>query len=139
MKDLVTDPKTSARMAGVRQRDTKIEVIVGNLLRLSGLRYRKNVKSLPGSPDFANKKKRWAVFVNGCYWHHHTGCRKATVPKRNTEFWINKFRANRQRDARAIRSLREMGFKVLLVWECQKDVESLALNEILETRRVDRG
>lgn len=93
-------PATSLRMAGIRQKGTKIETAVANILRELDLHYRKNVKQLPGSPDFANRSHRWAVFVNGCFWHHHPGCRKATVPKSNTEFWMIKFRDNRLRDAR---------------------------------------
>ena len=81
MKAPRPDPVTSARMAGIRQKGTKVERVVATVLRELALHYRKNVKQLPGSPDFANRSRRWAIFVNGCFWHHHTGCRKATVPK----------------------------------------------------------
>ncbi len=132
------DPVTSARMAGVRQKGTQIETMVAEILREKGLRYRKNVKQLAGSPDFANRSRRWAVFVNGCFWHHHTACRKATVPKTNTDFWTRKFRDNRRRDAQAIRSLRRSGYYVVIVWECEKDRMRSKLGEILEARRIDR-
>lgn len=137
MSELDTDAATSARMARVRQSGTHIELMVGEFLRQFGLRYRKNVKSLPGSPDFANKSKRWAVFVNGCYWHHHTGCRKATVPKRNTEFWRSKFSTNRSRDARAIWALRKKGYKVVVVWECDRKVMAAKLSNVLKPSCVD--
>ena len=92
---------------------------------------------LPGSPDFANKSRRWAIFVNGCYWHHHTACGKATVPKSNAAFWIDKFRANRARDARAIRKLRRAGYRVVIVWECEKTALTRALSQIPESRGID--
>jgi DNA mismatch endonuclease (patch repair protein) len=77
------------------------------------------VKSLPGSPDLANKKNRWVIFVNGCFWHQHRGCRKATKPKRNAAFWEEKFSANRRRDAFKIKALRVAGFRVAIIWECE--------------------
>ena len=131
------DPATSARMAGIRQKETKLETAVAIILRDMGLRYRKNVKRLPGSPDFANQTARWAIFVNGCFWHHHAGCRKATVPKSNSSFWTKKFRDNRRRDARAIRALRHEGYLVITIWECQTNRICAKLSKILEARRVD--
>lgn len=133
------DAVTSARMRSVRQKGTKIEILVGEVLRDSGLRYRRNVRRLPGSPDFANSSRRWAIFVNGCFWHHHTGCRKATVPKSNAEFWISKFRANRQRDAHAVARLRADGYDVVLVWECEVGRIRQKLAKILEAGGVDSG
>lgn len=106
-------------MKRVRQSGTPAELVVAEACRSLGLSYRLNVRSLPGSPDLANKTRRWAIFVNGCYWHHHTGCTRGTVPKRNREFWTEKFQGNRRRDAAKIRQLRASGFRVLLVWECE--------------------
>lgn len=137
MKPHVSDPATSVRMAGVRQKGTNIELLVGAALRGLGLHYRKNVKRLPGSPDFANQKRRWAIFVNGCFWHHHTGCRKATVPKTNGEFWTAKFKANRRRDASAVVRLRAMGYQVVIIWECDRDHSIGQLGKVLESRRVN--
>lgn len=105
-------------MSRVGQKNTKPEILVAQALRQSGHGYRKNVRDLPGRPDFANKHRKWAILVNGCYWHHHH-CRRGTVPTRNREFWLAKFEANRKRDAKVIRKLRAMGFRVLLVWECE--------------------
>lgn len=113
-----TDPKRSALMRRVRRQRTGAEDRVATELSRLGLRYRRNVQTLPGSPDFANKKRRWAVFVNGCFWHHHRNCKRATVPRRNRQFWQTKFSANRARDARKLRELRAHGFHVILVWEC---------------------
>jgi DNA mismatch endonuclease, patch repair protein len=134
------DPRRSALMARVRQRGTAPELAIAETLRALGAAYRLNVKSLPGAPDFANKKRRWAIFVHGCFWHHHTGCKRATVPKTNDGFWKEKFRANRARDAASIRSLRNAGFRVAVVWECEthqaKRLEA-RLSKVLEPRRVD--
>lgn len=119
MGRLQTDPVRSALMKRVRRSGTPAELVVAKVCRLLGQSYRLNVRSLPGSPDLANKRGHWAIFVNGCYWHHHTGCTRATVPTRNQEFWTGKFHANRRRDAEKIRQLRAAGYRVLLVWECE--------------------
>jgi DNA mismatch endonuclease (patch repair protein) len=116
---LETDGDTSRRMASIRQRGTTPELLVRRTLRTFAIGYRLNVRSLPGSPDIANKRERFVIFVQGCYWHHHTGCNRATIPKRNVAFWREKFAANRRRDAGAIRELRRRGYRVLVVWECQ--------------------
>lgn len=136
MRTSPTDAATSARMSRIRRKGTNVELVVGRMLRDLGLRYRKNVRGLPGSPDFANKSKRWAVFVNGCYWHHHSSCRKATVPKTNTDFWLSKFRDNRLRDARTISKLRGAGYRVVLIWECEVEAMQSKLGKILEPRRI---
>lgn len=134
------DPKRSALMARVRRRGTAAELVVGAALRRLGESYRLDVKALQGSPDFANRKRGWAVFVHGCFWHHHKGCKRATVPKTNEAFWRGKFADNRARDARAVRALRRAGFRVAIVWECET-VDPVALgvklSKVLETRRVD--
>jgi DNA mismatch endonuclease (patch repair protein) len=136
MRPPALDDTRSALMRRVRRRDTSPERAVASALRALGLAYRKNVKTLPGSPDFANKRRRWAVFVHGCYWHRHRGCKRATVPKHNRAFWETKFAANRKRDAAAIRELRRRGFKVVVVWECQAAGAEERLGQILEARRV---
>lgn len=124
-------------MGRVRQRDTAAELAVGAFLRELGVGYRKNVRALPGSPDFANQKRRWAVFVHGCFWHQHTACKRATVPKANSAFWRDKFQRNRARDAKAISALRSAGYRVALVWECDLARAPTKLRKILEPRRVD--
>lgn len=105
-------------MKRVRQQRTAAEESVARALHERGLHYRRNVRSLPGSPDFANKRAGWAIFVMGCFWHHHTGCRRAGTPKRNSSYWVAKFADNRRRDAAKVRALRRMGYRVLLIWEC---------------------
>ncbi|WP_223154032.1 MULTISPECIES: very short patch repair endonuclease [Bradyrhizobium] len=124
-------------MARIRQKGTKIELDVASVLRDLGLHYRKNVKKLAGSPDFANRSKRWAVFVHGCFWHHHAGCRRATVPKSNRRFWLNKFRDNKRRDDRSVRLLRRDGYRVVVIWECQERRIRDKLTKILEAGSVN--
>lgn len=123
-------------MARVRQTGTAAERRVAAALRRLGVGYRKNVRDLPGSPDFANKSRGWAIFVHGCFWHRHRGCPRATTPKNNRDFWLAKFARNRERDARAIRSLRARGFKVAIVWECGATRSEARLSKILEARGI---
>ncbi|NVO13639.1 MAG: DNA mismatch endonuclease Vsr [Rhodoplanes sp.] len=122
-----TDPKRSALMARVRQHGTAAELAVAAALRAAGHAYRLNVRSLPGSPDFANRTRKWAVFVHGCFWHRHPGCKRTTTPKANAAFWQNKFETNQKRDTAAVRALRRAGFRVVIVWECETvDADALA-------------
>ena len=136
-RPIPTSAQKSALMGRVRQRDTAPESAVGAILRGLGTVYRKNVRALPGSPDFANRTRRWAVFVNGCFWHQHTGCPRATLPKGNNAFWVAKFARNRSRDANAVRALRMAGFRVVIVWECEAEAAGRRLLKILEPRRID--
>jgi len=115
---LQVDDATSLRMAGIRQKSTRPELLVGKLLRALGLRYRLTNRDLPGSPDFAHRRARWALFVHGCFWHRH-GCSATTTPTRNREFWEAKFARNVARDARALDELRAGGYRVIVVWECE--------------------
>ncbi|WP_201403328.1 very short patch repair endonuclease [Kaistia sp. 32K] len=127
-------------MRRVRQNGTSAELAVGRVLRSMRSAYRLNVKSLPGSPDFANRGRSWAIFVNGCFWHHHTGCKRGSIPKTNTDFWIEKFSGNRRRDADAIVKLRAMGIRVAVIWECETADEArikLRLSKLFEPRSVN--
>jgi DNA mismatch endonuclease (patch repair protein) len=103
----------------VRRSGTTPEEAAGKVLNALKLKFRRGNRGLPGSPDFANRAQGWALFVHGCYWHHHAGCSRATIPKNNGTFWKAKFADNRRRDARAARALRAAGFRVVTVWECQ--------------------
>lgn len=116
---LRVDADTSERMARIRQAGTDPELCMRRLATELGLRYRLTNRDLPGSPDLANRSQRWAIFVHGCFWHGHHGCKKATVPKRNRAFWVEKFAANRTRDRRAIRALRKLGYVAVVVWQCE--------------------
>ena len=118
---LRTDAATSARMGRIRQSGTAPEMTIRRAVSTLGLRYTVRNRDLPGSPDLANRSHRWAIFVHGCYWHRHEGCHKATLPRTNTDFWLEKFSRNRARDVAARIELERRGFRVLTFWQC--DVE----------------
>lgn len=114
----MVDPQRSALMKRVRQKDTAPEMTVRKVLTDMGARFRTNVKDLPGSPDIANKSRKKAIFVHGCFWHGHQNCSKHTLPKNNQDFWKEKFKANIERDNRKIQGLKALGFDVIVVWQC---------------------
>jgi DNA mismatch endonuclease (patch repair protein) len=113
------DAATSARLGRIRQRDTSAERAVRRILYAAGFRYRMSNRDLPGSPDVASRRGRWAVFVHGCFWHHHEKCVRATIPRNNRAFWLDKFAANAARDARVTLELRQRGWVSVVVWECE--------------------
>ena len=125
MADTVSTATRSRIMKAVGQTATTPELRVRKMLRQAGLRYRLNNRDLPGSPDMANRSKRWAIFVNGCFWHGHKNCSKtrsrqrSRIPDANPDYWGPKLDKNRMRDARKARELRQLGYRVLLVWECE--------------------
>lgn len=127
------------RLASVHSKDTMPEILVREYLWRKGFRYRLNVPRLPGHPDIVLKKYRTCVFVNGCFWHGHENCKYFKMPRTNTAFWEKKLSRNKERDKEEQRKLAEMGWHVIVVWECQlkadkrdKTLESLAftLNHI---------
>lgn len=116
----VHDSKTrSYNMSRIKGQNTKPEETVRKYLFAQGFRYRKNVRNLPGTPDIVLSKYKTVIFVNGCFWHGHKDCRYFVIPKTNTEFWVNKISANRNRDEINIQKLIELKWKVIVVWECQ--------------------
>ena len=116
-------------MSSVRQRDTKPEMLLRRALHARGLRYRLHDHRLPGSPDLVFPRFTAVVFVHGCFWHAHVGCKFATVPSTRPEFWRNKLEANRSRDERAQVALREQGWRVLIVWQCSLKGRAMAGDE----------
>lgn len=108
-------------MARVRQRDTRPEMIVRRILHRAGYRYRLHAGDLPGRPDIVFRRLRKVIFVHGCFWHRHEGCRRATTPKARRTFWQNKFDENRRRDAASVSALKQQGWEVTIVWECETD------------------
>ena len=106
-------------MRRIRGRDTKPELAVRRLLYGLGYRYRLHAQELPGRPDIVFRNRRKAIFVHGCFWHQHEGCRGATTPKTRTAYWMRKFAANRVRDAASLRELSRMGWSALIIWECE--------------------
>lgn len=106
-------------MRSVRREDTRPEMIVRRIVHKIGARYRLHRKDLAGSPDLVFPGRRLCIFVHGCFWHRHPGCRFASTPKSNVLFWGEKFRANVERDARKESQLRALGWRVIVVWECE--------------------
>jgi DNA mismatch endonuclease (patch repair protein) len=106
-------------MAAIRGRDTSPELKVRSLLHRLGYRFRLHRRDLPGSPDIVLPKHKIVVFVHGCFWHRHPGCSQATTPKTREVFWGRKFQQNVERDHRQQQQLREMGWSVMVVWECE--------------------
>ncbi len=106
-------------MASIRSRDTKPEMLVRKFLFARGFRYRLNHRRLPGHPDLVLRKYRTVIFVNGCFWHGHEGCKFFRLPKTNVEFWQKKILRNQQRDIEEQHTLAKMGWHCITVWECQ--------------------
>lgn len=117
--DTMTPQQRSRCMSHIRSRDTKPELIVRKFLFAKGLRYRVNARRLPGTPDLVFRKYKTAVFVNGCFWHGHEGCRYYRLPKSNVDFWKNKIDRNIARDAATDAALTAAGWRVVRVWECE--------------------
>ncbi|ABF43265.1 T/G mismatch-specific endonuclease [Candidatus Koribacter versatilis Ellin345] len=117
--DSLSKARRSWNMSRIRATNTNPELIVRSLLHRLGFRFRLHERTLPGRPDLTLKKYRSIVLVHGCFWHRHAGCPFAYTPKSNTIFWNKKFKANVERDRRNIHELRRLGWKVIIVWECQ--------------------
>lgn len=120
-----TSAQVSARMARVRLEGTEPERRLCRFLTGQGLAFSSNVSSLPGSPDIVFADHRIVVFVHGCFWHGHSGCRRATIPQNHREMWAKKIQANIRRDRRVSRALRNAGWSVLTIWECQRSEKDL--------------
>ena len=148
MSNFQTSPQRHANMAAIKSKDTKPEMVVRRYLWGRGFRYRLNQPRLPGKPDIVMRKYRTCIFVNGCFWHGHEGCRYYTIPKTNTEFWVNKVKRNKERDLKVQHELAAMGWHSIIIWECElkpvkreDTLESLTytLNKIfLQDRTVKR-
>lgn len=123
-----TTPQRSRMMSNIRGKDTWPERTLRSLLFAKGFRYRLHVRTLPGSPDLVFPKRRAVVFIHGCFWHRHEGCRYTTIPRTNEEFWQRKFLGNVDRDRRHVEALRALGWRVATVWECalKRSVEDTA-------------
>jgi len=128
MIDVVNKATRSRMMAGIRARDTKPEIIVRKYFHKSGFRFRLSPSDIVGKPDIVLPKYRAVVFVHGCYWHRHAGCKYATTPNTNKAFWISKFESNLARDGFVKNKLEKDGWRVDVVWECEineKQLDSL--------------
>lgn len=117
--DKMTEEQRHRCMAAIHSRDTKPELVVRKFLFSRGFRYRLNHPRLPGRPDIVLRRYRTAIFVNGCFWHGHEGCRHFSMPKSSTEYWQAKIERNRERDKRVTQQLTAMGWHCITIWECQ--------------------
>lgn len=135
--DIVSPVRRSELMSRIRGKHTKPELIVRSTAHRLGFRFRLHVKKLPGSPDLVFPSRKIALFVHGCFWHRHSGCPYCYVPKSNIQFWREKFKSNVIRDRRVRTELKEMGWRVAVIWECETaDTDSLRkrLKELLDRR-----
>jgi DNA mismatch endonuclease, patch repair protein len=119
MADILSKPERSALMARIRGVNTSPELAVRRFLHGRGFRFRLHLRKLPGRPDIVLPKLHTAIFVHGCFWHRHPGCKKATTPSTRKAFWKAKFEANVERDKRKVAELRDRGWTVITVWECE--------------------
>lgn len=130
MADIVSKAVRSRMMSNIRGKHTKPELAVRSHLHRAGFRFALHRSDLPGRPDIVLPKYRAVVFVHGCFWHRHAGCRFAYTPKTNTEFWMEKISGNVARDLKTEAALMELGWRVLTIWECEITPERLgALSE----------
>lgn len=127
MSDIKTTEERSRNMAAIKGKDTKPEMIVRKYLFSHGLRFRVQVRKLPGTPDIVLPKYKTVIFVNGCFWHGHTGCKYFRLPKSNIQFWKNKIENNIARDTRNEVKLTTLGWRVIRVWEC--DIRTIPVRE----------
>ncbi len=137
--DVVTQEKRSAMMANIGSRNTRPELAVRRAAYRLGLRFRLYRRDLPGSPDLVFPRRKTALFVHGCYWHRHTGCKCAYTPKSNVEFWLNKLQTNVSRDIRVRQELEDGGWNVVVIWECEtkdaKIITDILTHEVCNATR----
>jgi DNA mismatch endonuclease, patch repair protein len=119
MPDIMTREERSERMSRVKNKDSKPEMRVRSLVHRMGYRFRLHNKKLPARPDIVLSRHRKVILIHGCYWHQHGVCRPLAIPENNPDFWRKKFAENVQRDKRNLRELKKLGWRVLVVWECE--------------------
>jgi len=117
--DTLTKEQRSERMSRVRSTGSKAEMVVRRVIHSMGYRYRLHAKDLPGHPDLVFKSRRKVIFVHGCFWHRHPGCKNTRMPKSKLDFWKPKLEGNRKHDLKVQRQLRKSGWSLLVIWECQ--------------------
>ena len=130
--DTLTREQRSERMSRVRSRDTKPEMAVRSLVHSLGYRYRLHDRKLPGNPDLVFSSRKKLIFVHGCFWHRHPRCKNNRLPKSRLTFWKPKLELNRKRDLKNQRKLRRLGWRFLVIWECQTKDDELLTNRIID-------
>jgi DNA mismatch endonuclease, patch repair protein len=124
--------KRSEVMSKIRSKNTQIELDIRKMLYSMGYRYRLHVKGLPGKPDIVLNKYKTVIFIHGCFWHQHSGCRDGKIPKTRTVYWKEKLLKNKERDMKHIKELRKQGWKVLILWECEiEKMQKKVYNKLL--------
>ena len=131
MTDRISKENRSRNMAAIKSKNTKPEIYVRKILYKNKYRYRLH-RSLTGKPDIILSKYKAVVFVNGCFWHNHSNCKKASIPKSNKEYWVNKFAGNLRRDRENKIILKKEGWNILTLWECEIDKKNFAEKKITE-------
>ncbi|MGM9822221.1 MAG: very short patch repair endonuclease [Muribaculaceae bacterium] len=119
MADVLSKEQRQKCMSHIKSKNTKPEVLVRRFLFANGYRFRLYRKDLPGKPDIVLPKYKTVIFINGCFWHGHSGCKYATIPETNREFWSNKIFGNVERDKVTFSSLEKMGWRVIVIWQCE--------------------
>lgn len=139
MTDIVSPEVRHRMMAGIRSKNTKPEIVVRQWLHHHGYRFRLHRKDIPGTPDIVLPRRQALIFVHGCFWHHHEGCRYGYTPATRTEWWTAKFEKNRLRDINVMEQLGASGWHVLVIWECE--IKNGSFTSILEKffSRIDTG
>ena len=119
MTDVHEPEVRSYNMSQIKGKDTKPEIMVRKFLHSKGFRYRLQDKKLPGKPDIVLKKYKTVIFIHGCFWHGHENCKYFVIPKTRTQWWVDKISRNKQKDKEAVISLKELGWRIITVWECE--------------------
>ena len=123
-------------MAGIKGKGTRPEMTVRRFLHAHGYRFRLHRKDLPGKPDIELSRLRVCIFVHGCFWHHHAGCKYAVLPKTRADFWAAKLQSNAERDLKVLQRLEDDGWRVITVWECELKLPEVVLRTLLEWLRA---
>jgi DNA mismatch endonuclease, patch repair protein len=135
MPDRLTKERRSWNMSRIRGKDTSPEKRVRSELHRMGYRFRLHRKDLPGNPDIVFVSRRIALFVHGCFWHRHRGCKNCTTPTNNRRFWLEKLEGNTARDKRNRQALRKLGWRTMVIWECQTENSQRLRNRLTELTR----
>lgn len=138
MADVHTKEVRSYNMSRIRSKDTKPEMTVRKFLHAAGFRFRLHDRRLPGKPDIVLPKYKTIIFIHGCFWHGHEGCRYFVIPKTRTEWWLNKISGNTKKDIEATSKLEENGWRVIEIWECtlKKGLAGSTLDQLLTSLRT---
>ena len=136
MTDHLTSKERSRNMAAIKSKNTSPEIKVRSLLHRNGYRFRLYNKNLPGKPDIILPKYNTVIFVHGCFWHRHTGCKDCTTPKTNKKYWTEKFNKNIKRDKYVQDELKQLGWNVIVIWQCELKEQDKLIKELCNKRNV---